>query len=132
MKAIKYLFLATLAVFIIAAFNSDNKEAYTLAFILALISFIGFMFSIYPTNKPINRISHFPKKVKEMMLINQAKQGNKMNLKVFEVDEFSQKDKGGFDWGDTPEGYLFWQRVILNEDFDIIYNAKFAKKRTNN
>lgn len=128
MKAIKYLFLATLAVFLIAAFNSDNKQAYT----LALISFIGFMFSIYPTDKPTNRISHFPKKVKEMMLLNQANQGNKMNLKIFEVDEFSQKDKGGFDWGDTPEGYLFWQRLILNEDFDIIKNMKFAKKQTNN
>ena len=132
MKGIKYLFLATLAVFLIAAFNSDNQQAYILAFILALISFIGFMFSIYPTDKPTNRISHFPKKAKEMMLINQAKQGNKMNLKIFEVDEFSQKDKGGFDWGETPEGYLFWQRIILNEDFDIIHNAKFAKKRTNN
>lgn len=132
MKAIKYLFLATLAVFIIAALNSYNKEAYTLAVIMALISFIGFMFSIYTPEKPKNRISHFPKKVKEMMLLNQAKQGNKMNLKVFEVDEFSQKDKGGFDWGDTPEGYLFWQRIILNEDFEIIKNMKFAKKQTNN
>lgn len=132
MKAIKYFFLVLLAVFLIAAFNSDNKQAYTLAFILALISFIGFMFSIYPTDKPTNRISHFPNKVKELMLLNQAKQGNKMNLKVFEVDEFSQKDKGGFDWGDTAEGYLFWQRLILNEDFEIIDNAKFAKKRTNN
>ena len=132
MKAIKYLFLATLAVFLIAAFNSDNQQAYILAFILALISFIGFMFSIYPTDKPTNRISHFPKKVKELMLLNQAMQGNKMNLKVFEIDEFSQKDKGGFDWEETLEGYLFWERIILNEDFELIKNAKFAKKRTNN
>ena len=48
------------------------------------------------------------------MLKRQYEQLGLKNTAAFEDDVCAQKDKGGFDWIDTPEKYVLWKWLTLN------------------
>ena len=49
------------------------------------------------------------------MLVNQALQGNQMDLSVFQENKTASKDNGGFDWIPSPQGLVFWQQTLLED-----------------
>ena len=76
----------------------------------------------------------FPHEVVNRMLEEQERQGNKRDVSVFEYNISSPKEIGGFDWNATKEGGEFWDRVILDKDFNLFfeeypkYNLEFPRK----
>jgi hypothetical protein len=70
-------------------------------------------------NKAMNELKGFPQEIIEKMLYYQEQQGNKRDVSVFEKCVVDDVD--GFVWRSTPEGYDFWQRVILQKDFDHFF-----------
>lgn len=133
MKAINIIFIFlggfTAFIFVISSESTMYFKLYILA--VTLFGFVMAYKEERAKNK-INRIAHFPKEVVRLMLQRQYEQQGIKDISVFQKDEFANTSEGGFDWEDTPEGQLFWQRIILNEDFGIIQNMKFAKKLTKN
>lgn len=73
------------------------------------------------TKDLIGDLENFPIEVVEKMLQNQYKQGNKMDITVFQYDKNSDKYQEGFHWSDTIEGHEFWNSVIREERFDIFF-----------
>lgn len=133
MKAVSVIFIflggLTAFIFVISSENTMYFKLYILA--VTLFGFVMAYKEERAKNK-INRIKHFPSDVVKLMLQRQYEQQGIKDISVFQKDEFANASEKGFDWDDTPEGQLFWQRIILNEDFDIIQNMKFAKKLTKN
>lgn len=48
----------------------------------------------------------------EKMLEYQVKQGNKLDVSVFEKYRKASVDEGGFDWYGTKEGFEFWFKLL--------------------
>ena len=69
----------------------------------------------------MNQISNFPQEVVEKMLEHQVKQGNPRNRAVFEKKILEGSSGGGFLWSATPEGDVFWRKVIEEQDFDHFF-----------
>lgn len=134
MKALRLLFILAVGLvgFVIVT-TAENTSVYFTVYLLAVCLF-GFVMAYKEerAKNKINRIKHFPNEVVKLMIQRQYEQQGIRDITVFQRDEFANASERGFDWEDTPEGQLFWQRIILNEDFDIIKNMKFAKKQTNN
>ena len=134
MKVLRLLFVLAIGLsgFIFVTANAEETLYFSL-YIVAL-SMFGFVMSYREVRakKKTNRIKHFPNEVVKLMLQRQYEQQGIRDISIFEKDEFANASERGFDWEDTPEGQLFWQRIILNEDFDIIQNMKFAKNQANN
>lgn len=76
---------------------------------------------INPEYEPAGDITNFPIEIIDKMLENQVKQGNKLNIKVFEYNKISTKGSGGFDWSSTEEGHSFWDFVVGNKRFDVFF-----------
>lgn len=66
-------------------------------------------------------IKNFPPEVINKMIEMQVAQGNPANVKVFEELESASFEEGGFNWEDTPDGFPFWDSVIMDEDFDLFF-----------
>ena len=49
------------------------------------------------------------------MLEEQERQGNEPNVKVFQKDRFTNRDKGGFLWGRSKEDFRFFHMAVLNQ-----------------
>lgn len=134
MKGLNILFILVVGItgFALVIANSQDTLYFSL-YIVAVVLF-GFVMAYKETTAKakINHIAHFPQAVVRLMLQRQYEQQGIKDISVFQKDEFANASEGGFDWDNTPEGQLFWQRIILNEDFDIIQNMKFAKKLTKN
>ena len=71
-------------------------------------------------------LTGFPKEVVEKMLDHQEAQGNKRDVKVFENTAKEGVPWGGFNWEETPEGFDFWEEVLVNE-FEIFFE-KYPKE----
>ena len=66
-------------------------------------------------------IEGFPEEVVNWMLDQQEKQGNKMDVTVFELDKWSDKSEGGFDWGGSDEDHDFCSQIITRRAFDVFF-----------
>ncbi len=73
------------------------------------------------------QLKGFPPEVVEKMLEYQVAQGNPRNVAVFEGWVVASKRQFGFAWDDTPEGFLFWKKVIKDENFELFFN-KYPKQ----
>ena len=66
-------------------------------------------------------IEGFPEEVVNWMLDQQEKQGNKRDVTAFELDRWSDKLHGGFDWVDSDEGAEFCYTVVVRQKFDVFF-----------
>lgn len=76
-------------------------------------------------------LEDFPKEVVDKMLHHQVQQGHPRNIKIFEEDNFANRDLGGFDWSLTveyDEDDNFWNEVINKRNFDLFFSV-YPKKR---
>lgn len=69
-----------------------------------------------------NQLDGFPEEIIEKMLENQQQQRGKANRKVLENNNLV-----GFSWVDSPEGHLFWERIIKHREFDRFFE-KYPKQ----
>lgn len=74
----------------------------------------------------MNSIERFPQEIVDKMLEHQVAQGNLKDIKVFQMDRASAKINGGFDWDSTPEKSQFWNRIIIDRNFDVFFQ-KYPK-----
>lgn len=72
------------------------------------------------------QLKGFPKEVVERMLQHQVTQGNKKDVTVFETSIYNGSDEGGFSWYNSSEGDSFWNRVIIDKNFDVFFE-KYPK-----
>lgn len=72
------------------------------------------------------KIAQFPIEVVEKMVDEQRRQGNGRNVNVFQTKVTADVEEGGFSWGSSADGYLFWESVILDNNFDAFF-AKYPK-----
>lgn len=82
------------------------------------------------TKDLIGDLENFPIEVVEKMLQNQYKQGNKMDISIFQKRKDAYTQIGGFLWKDTIEGHGFWYSVINEKKFDMFF--KYYPKLSNN
>ena len=69
------------------------------------------------------QIKDFPIEVVQKMVEKQVHQGNKADVKVFQIDKGAPRYSGGFKWSSTKEGPSFWIEVIDGHNF-----SQFFKK----
>ena len=65
------------------------------------------------------QIDWLPDFIGEELLNQQESQGNKRDISFFEEDIATCKDEGGFEWKDTSQGNIFWDRVLLGKDINL-------------
>ena len=66
-------------------------------------------------------IEDFPVHVIEAMLDEQVKQGNKLDVEVFQRYARTSVSRGGFTCADSEQGYMFWEAVIQYRRFSLIH-----------
>lgn len=69
----------------------------------------------------IGAIADFPIEVVEKMIERQVQQGNKPDVKAFHRYASNDAKNGGFNWNDTIEGELFWDKVIGDRNFNVFF-----------
>jgi uncharacterized protein YjdB len=79
----------------------------------------------------IGDLAGIPVGVVIRMLEEQEKQGNKVNIKVFQRNCCADRINGGFDWTDTNIGHAFWDNVIFNKNFDNFFKEYPEYKKYN-
>lgn len=72
----------------------------------------------------------FPEEVVNRMLYYQQEQGNRRDIEVFERNVSSSALHGGFTWGSTEEGYIFWNEVIEYRDFKLFFDRYYKTTET--
>lgn len=77
---------------------------------------------------PKKDIKNFPIEVINYMLEQQVRQGNKLNVTVFERNYKADRKGGGFDWIRTDEGYDFCEEVLDDRNFEVFF-VKFPKRK---
>lgn len=69
------------------------------------------------------QIVNYPLVIVHRMMCNQVSQGNQEDITVFQSKVDSNRNNGGFNWKETPEGTGFWAKVINQHFIDKeIYN----------
>jgi hypothetical protein len=53
-------------------------------------------------------------------MVNQALQGNQMDFSIFQNNVNANKEEGGFDWDNSPQGESFWTEVEGSTERDRI------------
>lgn len=76
-------------------------------------------------------IKNFPIEVVEKMVEEQMNQGNKPNVNLFTIDKCATRHEGGFNWERSGDGFLFWEKIIKEELFDIFFERYPRKLKTN-
>lgn len=72
-------------------------------------------------------IQTLPPEIKQKMLKNQERQGNKPDLRVFEKNPTAGSWNGGFSWDSTKEGFKYWDN-ILGKIKDLMEQRKKQKQ----
>lgn len=78
-----------------------------------------------------------PVEIQEKMLDEQEAQGNKRDAKVFMNNIYSWFDDGGFNWVNSKDGGIFWDKILNDGNFSEFYkeypkeyvNVMFPDKR---
>ena len=65
------------------------------------------------------QIDWLPDFIGEELMYQQELQGNKRDISVFEKNNTSDKNKGGFDWKKTMQNEYFWHKVIYDRDINL-------------
>lgn len=73
-------------------------------------------------------IQTLPTEIKQKILKYQVRYGNKPDLQVFEKNPRAGLWSGGFSWGSSKEGFVYWDR-ILGKIGDRIYEEKMKKTK---
>lgn len=68
----------------------------------------------------IEAIEGYPPHVVELMLDEQERQGNPRNVAVFQKKADAGYFEGGFTWGKSVKGPMFWSSIHNGHKFDII------------
>jgi hypothetical protein len=63
-------------------------------------------------------IDGYPVEVIELALCRGLSQGYTLEEVVFQLQSSRY---GGFTWANTPEGSVFWERVMAEKEFDLFY-----------
>lgn len=79
----------------------------------------------------VGEIKDFPLGLVLKMLELQEGQGNEPNITVFQKNCCADYKRSGFDWSDTEDGGLFWDRVINGIDFKVFFD-KYPKYKKYN
>ena len=69
----------------------------------------------------VGELREFPLAIVQKMIERQVMQGNPANVKVFQADTTAEQLDGGFEWEDSPEGWDFWNDVIVNMEFNVFF-----------
>jgi len=77
----------------------------------------------------IGKIEGFPIEIVRAMVERQHEQGNERDVTVFQRDILNGFSKGGFNADKTKEGSNFWQKVLIDKNFDIFFE-KYPKQDT--
>jgi len=67
------------------------------------------------------KFSDFPIEIQNKVKERVEEQGRKYSPNVFDYDIYSDKYKDGFNWWQTIEGDLFWEKVLTKKQFDIFF-----------
>lgn len=70
----------------------------------------------------VGEIEGFPTEVVEKMLDRQYEQKG-----IRDITHFQRSNMAGFEWYKSIEGHIFWQKVILERDFNRFF-AKYPKR----
>lgn len=68
----------------------------------------------------IEAIEGYPPHVVELMLDEQERQGNPRNVAVFQKKADANYFEGGFTWGKSVKGPMFWSSIHNGHKFDIV------------
>ena len=71
-------------------------------------------------------IKGFPIEIVQKMLENQVNQGNKLDIKPFQIRASIDANNDGFDWIKTIEGFRFWNNIINEGNFKLFFK-KYPK-----
>ena len=71
-------------------------------------------------------ITDFPIEVVQKMLDEQARQGNRADVTVFQRNNIANKKNKGFEWSESEDGDSFWVNVIVARNFDLFFE-KYPK-----
>ena len=77
--------------------------------------------------EPEGNLKGFPKEIISHMLAYQEKQGNPRDISVFERNKYTIVELGGFDWDKTIEENIFWEELIGNKNFNLVFK-KYTKQ----
>ena len=69
----------------------------------------------------VGELGEFPLAIVQKMIERQVMQGNSANVKVFQADPTAVRLDGGFEWEDSPEGWVFWSNVIGGMEFNVFF-----------
>jgi hypothetical protein len=73
-------------------------------------------------------IANLPIKLKLLLLAHQQRAGNIQNLSVFISQPLAGTYEGGFNWENTPEGYDFWNNLLINNIIPVEYSLENEEK----
>jgi len=73
------------------------------------------------------KFSKFPKEIKKVVQERTEQQGNVFKVAAFDTSIIIGRIDNGFTWDNTPEGSVFWHRVLVNENFDLFWE-RFPKE----
>ena len=71
----------------------------------------------------IGNITEFPIEIVQKMVERSTEQGqwfDDVGMRTFQV-HVTSSGRGGFHWSSTPEGHVFWNRVIEGRRFDLFF-----------
>lgn len=68
----------------------------------------------------IGDLKGVPSCVVKMMLEEQVRQGNELDITVFQKNLLSGRVNKGFDWNKTIQGYEYWRKILSNRDFSEV------------
>lgn len=67
----------------------------------------------------VGDITKFPLHVVQLMVNEQARQGNPADPRVFAGNDHADKAHGGFDWNESEAGTNFWWQVIALKRYNL-------------
>lgn len=73
------------------------------------------------------QFNDLPVEIQQRMLDEQVRQGNKRDAEVFKERVIADDRGGGFAWEDSEEGLDFWEKIILDGNFDA-FCKKYPKR----
>tara|TARA_R110001599_G_scaffold263364_1_gene464029 strand:- start:210 stop:1277 length:1068 start_codon:yes stop_codon:yes gene_type:complete len=65
-------------------------------------------------------IDGYNKNALKNLMVNQALQGNQMDFSIFQNNVNANKQEGGFDWDNSPQGESFWTELEGSTERDRI------------
>ena len=84
------------------------------------------IFKVEPSDL-VGDIKDFPIEVVEKMIEEQVRQGNFLNVEVFQKNRNANAKEGGFDWSVSEDETPFWIEVIDGVNFELFFE-RYPKK----